>query len=168
MEQVLQWRTSEHVTKYMFTDIERNLDQQMEWFKSISQDDTQFYWMIEYRKAAIGLVSLNDLDRKNRKAASGYYLGDLHYTMIAGRILPYVYNFAFFDLGLNKLYAEVMEGNDGIMKMHLHHGYTPAATFKEHIYKYERFHDVHYFELLASTWKEQCQRYHRFTAEFTL
>ncbi|MGZ7446002.1 UDP-4-amino-4,6-dideoxy-N-acetyl-beta-L-altrosamine N-acetyltransferase [Paenibacillus sp. TH7-28] len=168
LEQVLEWRTSEHVTRYMYSDIDKNLDNQMKWYKAISKDDTQYYWIIEYKGTAIGLMSINNLDRNNRKATFGYYLGDLSYTMIAGRIHPYFYNFAFFQLGLNKLYAEVMDGNDGMMKMHLHHGFKHVATFKEHIYKYGYYHDVHYFELLASTWKENCQKFHRFAAQFTL
>lgn len=168
LEQVLQWRTSEHVTKHMYTDIERNMDNQLKWFEAISKDNTQYYWIIQYKGTAIGLISLNQLDRQNRKATFGYYLGDLSYAMIAGRIHPYFYNFAFFQLGLNKLYAEVMEGNEGMMKMHLHYGFTHVATFKQHIYKYDRYHDVHYFELLADAWKENGIKFHRFTAQFAM
>lgn len=168
LEKVLEWRTSEHVTRYMYSDIDKDPDHQKKWYEAITKDDTQYYWVIEVKGTAVGLISINHLDRNNRKATFGYYIGDLKYTMIAGRIHPYFYNFAFFDLGLNKLYAEVMEGNEGMMKMHLHHRFEHVATFKEHIYKYGRYHDVHYFELLASTWKENCQQFHRFTAEFMM
>lgn len=168
LEQVLEWRTSEHVTQYMYTDIEKNLENQKRWFNAVSRDDTQYYWLIEYKGTAIGLISINNLDKRNSKASFGYYIGDLNYAMIAGRIHAYLYNFAFFELGLNKLYAEVMEGNEGMMKIHLHHGFTHEGTFKQHIYKYERYHDVHYFELLASTWKDNCKKFHRFTTSFAL
>ncbi|MFC6334887.1 UDP-4-amino-4,6-dideoxy-N-acetyl-beta-L-altrosamine N-acetyltransferase [Paenibacillus septentrionalis] len=167
LEQVLEWRTSEHVTQYMYTDIEKNIDKQREWFGKVSSDHTQFYWIIQYNNINIGLISLNQLDHHNMKATFGYYLGDLRYTMIAGRIHPYFYNFAFHQLGLHKLYAEVMDGNEGMMKMHLHYGFSHVATFKEHIYKGGRFHDVHYFELVASTWQE-LKKFHRFTANFAM
>lgn len=168
LKQVLEWRTSEHVTKYMFTDIEKNLDNQYKWFAKISTDDTQYYWIIEMNTQPIGLISLNQLDRTNKKSSFAYYIGDLEYAIIAGRIQPFLYNFAFFELGLNKLYAEVMEGNEGMMKMHHHYGFTHVATLKEHIYKYKHFHDVEYFELLAKDWKEKCKKFHKLQAEFLL
>lgn len=168
LEQVLEWRTSEHVTQYMYTDIERNIDNQRRWFEKVNGDDTQYYWIIEVKQQPIGLISLNQIDRLHKKATFAYYIGDLSYSIIAGRIHPYLYNFVFFELGLNKLYAEVMEGNEGMMKMHLHYGFQHTATFKEHIYKYSRFHNVEYFELMAGDWKEKCTKFHKFQAHFVL
>lgn len=80
LELVLEWRTSDHVTRYMYTDIEKNMENQRKWFKRISQDDSQFYWIIQYNQNPIGLISLNQIDRVNKKATFGYYLGDLNYS----------------------------------------------------------------------------------------
>ena len=164
LEQVLEWRTSEHVTQYMYTDLEKNLENQHKWFEKVSNDPTQYYWIIEVKEQSIGLISLNQMDYQNRKTSFAYYIGDLSYSIIAGRIHPYLYNFVFFELGFNKIYAEVMEGNEGMMKMHLHYGFTHAATFKEHIYKYDKFHNIEYFELLATDWKEKCTKFHKFNS----
>ena len=38
LEIVLKWRTQAEVTKYMSTDIEKNIVKQKEWFKKISID----------------------------------------------------------------------------------------------------------------------------------
>lgn len=168
LELILEWRTSEHVTKYMYTDIDKNIDNQRKWFNMISKDSTQCYWMIHYKEIPIGIISMSNIDLRNKKANLGFYIGDLNYSIIAGRIHPYLYNFAFFELGLNKLCAEVMNGNDGIMKMHLYYGFSHAATFKEHIYKYNKYHNVEYFELLSSTWKEKCIKFHKHKAKFIL
>jgi len=168
LERVLEWRTSEYVTAFMYTDIEKDLDNQRKWFKSISNDDTNYYWVIYSNDTPIGLISLNNIDRRNRKATFGYYIGDLNYSIIAGRIHPYLYNYVFSELGLNKLYAEVMDGNESMMKMHHYYGFTHTATFKEHVFKHGQFIDVEYFELLASTWHEKCQKFHRYTAQFPL
>lgn len=168
LEQVLEWRTSEHVTQYMYTDIEKNIDNQRRWFQRISQDPSQHYWIIQYKGESIGLISMYELSKLHRRASLGFYIGDLNYARLAGHVHAYLYNFAFFQLGLNKLCAEVMEGNDGMMAIHKHHGFTHEATYKQHIYKYDRFHDVYYLELMASTWLEQCKKFHRFTAEFAM
>lgn len=168
LPQVLDWRTSEHVTQYMYTDIEYNLENQRKWFEKISASTTEYYWIIEVKDQPIGLISLNHMDPDNKKTTFAYYIGNLDYSIIAGRIHPYLYNYVFFELGYNKIYAEVMEGNIGMMKMHLHYGFTHVATFKQHIYKYNRYHDVEYFELLAEDWKENCEKFHKFKADFVL
>lgn len=168
LELILEWRTSEHVTKYMYTDIDKNIDNQRKWYNIISKDSTQCYWMIHYKEIPIGIISMSNIDLRNKKATLGFYIGDLNYSIIAGRIHPYLYNFAFFELGLNKLYAEVMDGNDGMMRMHHYYGFSHTATFKEHIYKYNQYHDVEYFELLSSTWKEKCMKFHKYKADFIL
>jgi len=168
MELVLEWRTSEHVTTYMYTDIEKNLDRQYAWFDKITKDPTQYYWIIEYRDTPIGLISMVDLNREHGRASLGFYIGDLNYARLAGHVHAYLYNFAFFELGLNKLSAEVMEGNEGIMKIHLHHGFKQVGMYQKHIFKYDRYHDVYYFELLAETWKEEYTRFHRYTTSFSL
>ncbi|HIW34699.1 MAG TPA: GNAT family N-acetyltransferase [Candidatus Paenibacillus intestinavium] len=49
LELILEWRTSEHVTKYMYTDIDKNIDNQRRWFDRISNDSTQCYWMIHHK-----------------------------------------------------------------------------------------------------------------------
>ncbi|MCM3389794.1 UDP-4-amino-4,6-dideoxy-N-acetyl-beta-L-altrosamine N-acetyltransferase [Ureibacillus chungkukjangi] len=168
LELVLEWRTSEHVTQYMYTDIEKSLENQYKWFERISTDDTQYYWMIYYKEQPIGLISLNQIDRLHQKSSFGYYIGDLDYSIIAGRIHPYLYNFAFFELGINKLYAEVMEGNEGMMKMHRHYGFSHVATFQEHVYKNNQYYNVEYFELLSSAWKNKCRKFHKYQAEFPI
>ena len=35
LQLILDWRTSEHVTQYMYTDIEKNIDNQKKWFEKI-------------------------------------------------------------------------------------------------------------------------------------
>jgi len=168
LELILEWRTSEHVTKYMYTDIDKNIDNQRKWFDIISKDRTQCYWMIHHKETPIGIISLSNIDLRNKKAMLGFYIGDLNYSIIAGRIHPYLYNFAFFEFGLNKLCAEVMDGNDSIMKMHLYYGFSHAGTFKEHIYKNNRYYNVEYYELLSSTWKETRVKFHKQKADFIL
>lgn len=166
MELVLDWRTSDYVTKYMYTDIEKNIEHQRSWFSRIDGDSSQVYWIIQHDRTPIGLISIHDLNWIHRRASLGFYIGDLNYARLAGHVHAYLYNFAFHELKLNKLVAEVMEGNEGMMKIHLHHGFIHRGTFQDHIYKYGQYHDVHYFELMAETWTEKYKKFHRLTTHF--
>lgn len=166
LEQILKWRTSEHVTKYMFTDIEYNLDNQKCWFESISRDVTSKYWVIASKGQLFGLISLTNIDLNNLRAYWAYYIGDTQYNLVGAMIGPYLYNYAFQKLGLHKLLGEVMAHNENVRKIHLNYGCTEVGHYREHIHKNGSFHDVYMYEMLANEWNKNSEKFKRFVASF--
>ena len=164
MPLVLEWRIKPTVTKYLFTKVENNLDNQYAWFEKMNKDESYKYWVIEYNTKAIGVINLADLDLKNSRCNAGYYIGEEEYLNLGGIVLPYFYNYIFNELNINKIYGEVVDGNN-ILKLHLIHGYKHIGTFREHISIDGKFKDVHLVELLSSDWKNQ-RRYKKYIAEF--
>jgi UDP-4-amino-4,6-dideoxy-N-acetyl-beta-L-altrosamine N-acetyltransferase len=157
---VLKWRLKPSVSKYLFTEIDNDLEKQKNWFKRVSQDPTYRYWIIYYQKKPVGLFNFCNLDVTNKRTNAGYYIGEEEYNQIGGLILPYFYNYAFKNLELNKIYGEVVDGNT-ILKTHLAHGYKLVGTHKEHLFKNNSYHDVHVIELMAKDWLAQ-KRYQNF------
>ncbi|WLR50565.1 UDP-4-amino-4,6-dideoxy-N-acetyl-beta-L-altrosamine N-acetyltransferase [Bacillus tianshenii] len=166
LEQVLKWRTSEHVTKYMYTDIEDNLEKQKQWFAKVKQDTNSKYWVIEFKDQLIGLVSLHEIDMQNKRATWAYYIGEPAYSMVGPMIGPYLYNYVFSELGLKKLMGEVMSQNENVRKTHKMHGCREVGYYKDHIYKYGEWHDVYLYEMLAKDWQQQQKKYKRYQGEF--
>jgi len=165
MAMVLDWRIKDEVSQFMFTRIERDLKKQIDWFRAISTNSSVAYWIIEYQCKPIGLINLADIDLVSKKCNAGYYIGELEYRQISALILPYFYNYVFKDLGFNKIYGEVIDGNQNILKIHLMHGYRLVGTFKNHVLLDGLYRDVHIVELARSEWL--CMpRYDRYKAEF--
>lgn len=162
LEHILQWRTSEFVTRFMYTDVEYNLENQYKWFEKISHDDSVKYWILSSKGKKFGLVSLNDIEPKHKRASWAFYVGDPSMSIVAGLIGPHVYNYAFQHLGFNKLYGEVMAENQAVRNMHLKHGCREVGFFQDHIYKYGKFHDVYVYEMTASAWQEIGKKYKRY------
>ena len=162
---ILDWRTLPEVTRFLFTDIEHDIENQKKWFKKLSTDDSSKSWMISYEGKRIGVISLTDIDRRNKRCAWGYYIGEEGSRSLGGIIPPYLYNYVFHELKLNKILAEVMEGNDNIMKLHELHGYKFVGKHEKHVYKYDRFHDVFVYELLAAAWDPK-GKYRKHVAAF--
>jgi UDP-4-amino-4,6-dideoxy-N-acetyl-beta-L-altrosamine N-acetyltransferase len=150
----------------MYTDVEYNLDNQKRWFEKISSMPTEKHWVISIKGDLAGVISLNEIDYTNKKTSSGFYIGDDKYKMYGGFIAPYLYNYVFNDLNLHKITAEVMEGNSNIMKIHKLHGYREIGFYKDHIFKYDTFHDVHVFELLKEQWEQNSKKYEKYTSKF--
>ncbi|SHE87609.1 UDP-4-amino-4,6-dideoxy-N-acetyl-beta-L-altrosamine N-acetyltransferase [Tissierella praeacuta DSM 18095] len=168
LEKVLNWRTKEDVTRYMITDIEYDLDKQIKWFNQITNNPSEKYWIICYNSVQIGLISLNDIDYKNKHTRWGYYIGEEEYRIYGGIIPHYLYNYVFGTLCLNKINAEVLEGNENVMKLNLLHGYRKVGVFKKHIYKNDKFYDLYLLELTKEDWKKANKRYDKYEAYFEI
>lgn len=166
LEQVLQWRTQPQITRYMFSDIEADMDKQKRWFEAISNDDTQLYWMIIAKNKPVGLLSLNDINTVHRRCSWAFYIGDESASMLGMMLAPYVYQYVFEELKFNKLIGEVMEGNDKVRKMHLSYGCIEAACYHQHVYKYGSFHNVYVYEMLHEQWQHQKNKFARKYAKF--
>jgi len=165
LELILNWRTLPEVTRYMVTDIEYNMENQIKWYQKIRTDESSKYWMISYQDNKIGLIYLTDIDYKNKHCTWGYYIGENAYRSIGGIIPPYLYNYVFHEMKFNKIIAEVIEGNQNIMKLHELHGYRFVGKYEKHIYKYDKYHDFFIYELHCTTWNSLNQ-YNKFVIKF--
>lgn len=165
LEKVLQWRTSKDVTRFMNTDIENNIDQQYEWFATVTSSTSERYWIVEIKGVAVGLISLSNIDFLNRRTSLGFYIGEEEYRLYGGMVPPHLYNYVFHELGLHKITAEVFCGNDNVIKLNKLHGCREVGIYKEHIYKYGQFHDVMLMELLKEDWL-QLHRYTKYRSVF--
>lgn len=166
LQMVLSWRTKEDVTRYMVTDIEYNLNNQKKWFNKVTSNPNEKYWIIQYNKNPIGLISLNEIDYKNKHTRWGYYIGEGEYRIYGGIIPHYLYNYVFGTLGLMKINAEVLEGNDNVIKLNLLHGYREVGVLKKHIFKNDKFYDLYLLELTKEDWENTIKKHEKYKADF--
>lgn len=165
LELILQWRRQPGVTSVMITDVELDMDKQRRWLERISSDPSVRYWMIKLDEMPLGVINLADINRQHRRCSAGYYIGDLNYKQLGAVIPPYLYNYVFRQLRLNKIYGEVVTSNAAVLRMHAMHGYRVVGTYKQHVMKHGEFLDLVAIELLAETWLAQ-PKYARYVAEF--
>lgn len=168
LKQILDWRTSEEITKYMYTDIEYNLENQKRWWEKIRNDKNGYYWMIEYKNELIGYISITNIDWQHKRGYWNFYIGNMKYSMLAGFLGFYVYNFAFQKLGLEKLLGEVMDINEGVRKLHMKQGAREVGYFEHHILKNNQWHNVYVFEMTKERWLEIGQKYKKYVPEVEL
>jgi len=165
LEQVLEWRTKEDVTQFMNTDIDKDMEKQRDWFRKISNSTTDFYWVIEIKEKPVGVISLNNIDYVNKRTSWGFYIGEEKYRLYGGIIPPYFYNYIFSKFDFHKITAEVMEGNDNVLKLNLFHGYRLVGVYKDHILKNGSYRDLNLLELLKEDWL-QLNKYQKYIGEF--
>ena len=59
----------------------------------------------------------------------------------------------FYELKLNKIYGEVLDGNNLILGIHKYHGWRNVGAYKNHVLKSGKYFDVHIIELFCIDWK---------------
>jgi len=149
---ILRWRMMPHITKFMLTDIEEDFEKHKRWLKSVINNESCKYWLISFESKYIGLVNLSEIDYRNKRCKTGYYIGEIEFIGLGALFLPPVYDYVFTKLKLNKIYGEVLDSNELILGIHKYHGWRNVGTFKNHVYKSGKYYDVHLIELLGSDW----------------
>ncbi len=85
----------------------------------------------------IGCIFLNDIDYHNRSGHVPVFIGKKEYWgkgyAAEARILMLKY--AFFERGLNRIWARVLEDNQGALKMHNKTGYKQEGLLRQSAYK---------------------------------
>lgn len=166
LPQVLQWRTSPEVTRFMLSDIPNSLDKQQDWFKKIETAPAVRYWIIETTKP-VGVINIADIDLVNKSCSWGFYLGDHSARNLGGLVPPYLYNYLFKHTPIETIYAEVLDFNTQVIKLHRLHGYKGLTKQKTKVEKDGKVLALCHFALAKSDWQTK-RRFHCYIADFAL
>ena len=121
---ILDWRTSKRVTKFMNFDMNYDIDAQKRWLKNSFNKSTYYHWIIQYGCKDVGLLNFVDWNKEERTTSWGFYIGDESALGVGGLVPSYFYNFAFDKLGVDRVLAEVVYNNTGVIDLHLKQGYV--------------------------------------------
>lgn len=102
-----------------------------------------------------GAIGINLLDDVNRFSAEiGYWIGEPFWGKgIATATLKTFTDFAFTKFELNRIFANVFEGNAASEKVLLKSGYTKEATLKKAVYKEGKLLDQYIYAVLKEDFK---------------
>lgn len=154
IELVREWRNSEEVSAYMYTSDVISQEQQLMWYKKISEDVSCKYWIIQYNETPIGLASITSINYQLNSCYWAFYLGNssIRGAGIGAKVELCVIDYVFNTLNLNKLRCEVFSFNDKVIKMHEKFGFRREAYYRQHCFKNGEFLDVVGLALLKQDW----------------
>ncbi len=156
LEMVRVWRNSEAVAQYMYSDAPISEAQQLAWFKSISQDESKHYWVINYQGHDVGVANLYAINKTSNSCYWAFYIADqnMRGTGVGAKVEMTVLEYVFDTLKLNKLLCEVFVDNDKVITMHEKFGFRRESYFREHIRKNGTYKDVVGLALLRREWSQ--------------
>ncbi|MDE6920172.1 MAG: GNAT family N-acetyltransferase [Lachnospiraceae bacterium] len=111
------WAKYDSVCRYFpfdpIEDIEVYREKVLGWSQNY-ESDAYFHWVIEWKEtgALIGTINLGNLEASCFMSDTCYMLSPDHWGMgIMTEVLRAVLSYAFYEIGLNRVQAEVFAGN---------------------------------------------------------
>lgn len=111
---------------------------QKQWFESISLDNStsQFRFAVELNGSCVGMIGLHKIDYKNSTAEVDIkLLNSIRGQGIGTRAMEMLVKYAFNELNLHCLIANILENNLGSKRMHEKVGFRVEGLLRNRIYK---------------------------------
>jgi RimJ/RimL family protein N-acetyltransferase len=134
--------------------------EQRSWIVAHQRDSEQNF-IIQMGTQPVGMISLYDINLRNRNAELGRLLiGDAE----ASRGVPVFYetelllcDYAFESLKLHKLYGHIMEGNDPMLRAMLCLGFNREGLLRDHYLVGDSFQSAVAVSLLDEEYWQSCR-----------
>lgn len=137
------------------TDLESYKNRVAVWVENY-QDDLYFQWIIEWKetKDVIGIVNLHGVKEEEQSAETSYILApDFWGKGVMTEALQRVLEFAFMEVGFNRVEADVFYGNEASERVLLKRGMKQEGVARDKYFKDEKFVDAVSYAMLRRDWK---------------
>ncbi len=154
-ELLYRWRGEPEVARWMSDADVSGREAHRAWFSALSSDPDLCGWMIQRGGRPAGLLTLTGLAGHHRRAAWNWFVGDREARgRGVGRAAQVLgLDRAFNDLGLHKVWAEVMADNDAALKIQTAAGFRREGYLVGHVLKDGAPRDVVLLGILREEWE---------------
>jgi len=153
LDLMLSWRNAPSVRANMYTRHEISSSEHKSWWSRVKDASDQIYLMYEFRGEPLGIVAFNQIDSLSKNSSWAFYASPDAQKGIGTRMEFLALEYSFEDLGLHKLYCEVLEFNESVINLHKKFGFKIEGILREHHFYEDRYLDIYRLALLASEWE---------------
>lgn len=151
LDLVLQWRNDPKISGFMYTKHQISIDEHKGWFEVAKRDKTRRLLMYEYDGKRLGYVQFSGV-QKNGVGYWGLYAA-VNAPKGTGRKLgEAALFFAFEDLQLHKVGAQVLEYNERSILFHESLGFIREGLLRDHYFDGASHHAIICYGLLHGEW----------------
>ena len=157
LELMMNWRMRADINRYMETSPALTIEGQFKWFEKLKKDESQIRWVIWADSEPVGSVYFEAIDYTNSRCSGpGWFIAKKEKFTFRNVIsLQHnCYDFAFFKMGLNRIYGEVLAENVGVIRLVKLCGQKIEGKRIEHVFKDGIFRDIILTGLTKSDWLE--------------
>lgn len=125
----------------------QDIEEQYLYIEECENDTEGYYWSIDSQEETIGTVSLTEINKHHKSAELGIVIGDINYwgKGVATEVINSVVEYAFGNLDIEYISAEVEEDNVGMLKVFDKCGFSHDGLFKDaRVKNGERINIIHF------------------------
>jgi len=157
IDKTLNWHNQEDIQDfYAGHPFPVNLAMERKWYEKILISNfptTVFGLEVIDNKELIGITVLKDIGLINRSAEFAIYLGDKKYRGkgLSKEALSLTIKFAFYKIGLNRVFLKVLEENSAAIKLYQSVGFITEGILRQSVFKNNQFKN----EIIMSLLKDE-------------
>lgn len=155
LELMLLWRNEPSVRNNMYTTHEITLEEHQVWWARVQASNTHRYFMFEQSGQPLGVVGFTGIDQSNSNSAWVFYASPTAPRGTGSRMELLALNYAFDELGLHKLFCEVLAFNTPVIKLHEKFGFKVEGILRDQYKRDVEFVDIFRLGLLVDEWTER-------------
>jgi UDP-4-amino-4,6-dideoxy-N-acetyl-beta-L-altrosamine N-acetyltransferase len=151
---VRSWRNSPRVADDLITNHTISAEEHEAWLRRVLDSDDCRYWIICVDDRPVGLASVVDIDRMEKRCRWGFYNAevDLRGRGIVTAALTSVLDHIFGELGLDVVAAEVLASNAASLAVHHRLGFEIVERVPGAVHRDGRDVDLVLLKLTAREW----------------
>ena len=152
------WINNPKNNAYLHYDIPLNIKNTVNWFENNKDRIDRYDAVIEVDGKSVGLIGLLGIDVKNKKAEYYIVLGDRDYLGkgVAKSASKILLNYAFKDLGLNRIYLYTEVENISAIKLYDRIGFKREGILKNDLFSKGRFVDRYIYGITKDDYYHRC------------
>ena len=142
LETILGWRNAPSVRENMYNQNIITLEQHRSWWaKTRIKDDVQ-YFLYKNCDIPFGVVAFTEINKYQGHASWGFYADPDAPRGTGSWMEVLALDFALIELGLNKLYCEVLSYNVGVINKHKKFGFEIEGVFVDQFKNKNGYADI--------------------------
>lgn len=147
-------RNQPGVRKNMYNSYVISKEEHLAWLQRMSHAQDSRFFAVYFNNTLIGGVSLNAINRANRRADWAFYLDEATHGKGIGPALEFAFlDYAFATEGLAKLNCEVLSSNEAVVRLHKKFGFVQEGVRRRHIQRDGETFDVILLGITREEWE---------------
>lgn len=152
---IFKWRNEPFIREVMYNSDLLQWENHMDWFNLLLNDNSRLLKILYYDNIPYGSANFRLIDKESKVGEWGFYIGEKNAPKGMGTILAYMMlTFLFEDMKVRKICAEVLDFNTISLRFHEKVGFQKDGVLREHIFKNDRYCDIHLYSIFIEDWKQ--------------
>lgn len=149
------WRNAPSIRNKMYTRHEISIEEHESWWARAKKRDDQLYLMYESQERPLGIVVFSGIDNVSKNSSWAFYSSPDAPRGTGSKMEFLALEYAFHELGLYKLYCEVLSHNEQVIKLHKKFGFQIEGIFRGQHMMGDDYIDIYRLGIFEKEWGEK-------------